>query len=58
MTITQLKQYATLYEVAKILKLTPSCVYKWQKNEQIPPLRLYQLKELRPHWFKEANNGE
>jgi hypothetical protein len=51
MTITELKQYATLYQVARILKISPPAVYKWEKKEQIPPLRLYQLKELRPEWF-------
>ena len=51
MTIPELKQFATLYQVAKILKISPPAVYKWEKKEQIPPLRLYQLKELRPEWF-------
>ena len=51
MTITELKQFATLYQVARILKISPPAVYKWEKKEQIPPLRLYQLKELRPEWW-------
>jgi hypothetical protein len=51
MTIPELKQFATLYQVARILKISPPAVYKWEKKEQIPPLRLYQLKELRPEWF-------
>ena len=53
MTITELKQFATLYQVAKILKISPPAVYKWEKKEQIPALRLYQLKELRPEWFNQ-----
>ena len=55
MTITELKQFATLYQVARILKISPPAVYKWEKKEQIPPLRLYQLKELRPEWFIKKN---
>jgi hypothetical protein len=56
MTITELKQHATLYQVARILKISPPAVYKWEKKEQIPPLRLYQLKELRPEWFLPKKN--
>jgi predicted site-specific integrase-resolvase len=53
MTLEELKKHATLYEVAKILGVTPPALYKWQKKGEIPPLRLYQLKELKPEWFKE-----
>jgi len=57
MTITELKQFATLYQVARILKISPPAVYKWEKKEQIPPLRLYQLKELRPEWFTQIKKN-
>jgi hypothetical protein len=36
-------------ELAKMLQVTTQAVYKWP--ERMPPLRLYQLKELRPEWF-------
>ena len=34
--------------LAALLGLTRAAVSKWQA---IPPLRLYQLRELRPEWF-------
>lgn len=49
-TVEQLTKHVTLYKVAKILGMTPPSVYKWIKNG-IPPLRQYQLRELRPEWF-------
>lgn len=58
MTITELKQFATLYQVAKILKISPPAVYKWEKKEQIPALRLYQLKELRPEWWAQLKKKD
>ncbi|NBV72489.1 MAG: Cro/Cl family transcriptional regulator [Burkholderiaceae bacterium] len=36
-------------ELARILGITRAAVFLW-KN--IPKLRIYQLKELRPEWFK------
>lgn len=36
-------------ELARILGITRAAVNHWQK---IPQLRIYQLKELRPDWFK------
>jgi len=35
-------------ELARILGVTRGAVFLWKK---IPPLRIYQLKELRPYWF-------
>jgi hypothetical protein len=37
-------------ELADLLKITRQAVSKWPKR--IPPLRVYQLRELRPEWFK------
>jgi len=36
-------------ELARILGITRAAVNHWKT---IPPLRIYQLKELRPEWFK------
>jgi hypothetical protein len=36
-------------ELARILGITRAAVNHWKA---IPPLRIYQLKELRPEWFK------
>lgn len=51
MTLEDLLKETTLYKVAKVLGTTPSSCYKWKKNGKIPPLRLYELKEKKPHWF-------
>jgi DNA-binding transcriptional regulator YdaS (Cro superfamily) len=36
-------------ELARILGITRAAVNHWQT---IPKLRIYQLKELKPDWFK------
>jgi len=36
-------------ELARILGITRAAVFHWKA---IPMLRIYQLKELRPDWFK------
>lgn len=51
MTLEKLLEYATLYEIAKILGLSPPSAYKWKEKGKIPELRLYQLREKRPEWF-------
>lgn len=53
MTLEKLMEFTTLYEIAKILELSPPSAYKWKASGKIPPLRLYQLKEKRPEWFAE-----
>lgn len=52
MSLEELEKKGTLYEIAKILGITASSAYKWRKLKQIPPLRLYELKEKKPEWFK------
>lgn len=52
MSIEELMKKGTLYSIAKILGITPSCAYKWRKIGYIPPRRLYELKEKKPEWFK------
>jgi predicted transcriptional regulator len=54
MTVQELEKKATLYQVAKILKLSPPAIYKWRKSNKIPALRLFQLKEIKPEWFVDA----
>jgi hypothetical protein len=51
MNIEELQKYTTLYKVALLLNISPPAVYKWKKSG-IPPLRIYQLKELKPEWFE------
>jgi DNA-binding transcriptional regulator YdaS (Cro superfamily) len=36
-------------ELARILDITKGAVWQWKK---IPKVRLFQLKVLRPKWFK------
>jgi hypothetical protein len=36
-------------ELARILGIKRAAVWHWKT---IPPLRIYQLKELRPEWFE------
>jgi hypothetical protein len=55
MKVEELTKHATLYEIAKLLGMTPPSTYKWKKTG-VPLLRVYQLKELKPEWFKEAEN--
>jgi predicted transcriptional regulator len=40
-------------ELAKILGISFPAVSQWK--EQIPELRLRQLKDLRPQWFTKEN---
>lgn len=53
MTVEELMKKASLSDVARLLNLSAPAVYKWKKTNKIPPLRLFQLRELRPQWFKE-----
>ena len=53
MKVTDLPKGVTLYELAKVLGITAPAAYKYKKNDKIPDLRVYQLKELKPEWFNE-----
>lgn len=35
--------------LARLLGVTPQSVSGW--GDELPPLRVYQLRELRPSWF-------
>jgi len=54
MTVEELEKKTTLYKVAKLLNLSAPAIYKWRKTNKIPALRLFQLKEIKPEWFVEA----
>ena len=44
-------------ELAEILNITLSAISQWGEN--IPELRVYKLRELRPDWFPEVRaNGD
>ena len=39
-------------EGGKKTRVTRQAVVQWAAKGEIPPLRLYQLRELRPQWFE------
>lgn len=45
-----IKRAGSVRAIAEALGLTTQAVYKW--GGTIPKLRVYELKELRPAWFK------
>ena len=53
MKVTDLPKNVTLYELAKVLGITAPAAYKYKKNNKIPDLRVYQLKELKPEWVQD-----
>lgn len=53
MKLSDLPKDVTLYQVAKVLGLSAPATYKYKKKGVIPPLRVYELKEKKPEWFKE-----
>ena len=53
MTTDELMKHASLSEVARILSLSAPAVYKWKKTGKVPELRVFQLREKKPEWFKE-----
>ena len=55
MKIEDLEKYMTCYKIAKLLGVTPTSIYAWKKAGKIPPLRIYQLKEMKPEWFVKEN---
>jgi hypothetical protein len=46
---TAIKRAGSARGLAALLGIRPQAVYAWG---EIPRLRLYQLRELRPEWFK------
>jgi len=39
-------------ELARLLKVSPAAISQWGEN--VPELRLYQLRDLRPQWFRSS----
>lgn len=55
MTLEQLlKKGGSLYQIAKLLKISAPATYKWKKTGKIPPKRVKQLMLIKPEWFDEA----
>jgi DNA-binding transcriptional regulator Cro len=44
-----IKLAGSVIKLAKLLDIERQAIYNWKK---IPPLRVYQLKELKPEWFR------
>ena len=51
------RSHCNLSEIAKVLGVTAPACYKWKLSGEVPPLRLYELKEKKPEWFEEKTNG-
>lgn len=51
-TQTAIKLAGSKLALARILGINRQAIQSW--SEMVPPLRVYQLKELRPEWFKSA----
>ena len=49
-TQTAIDKAGSATALAQILGITGSAITQW--GDTIPPLRIYELKELRPKWFK------
>lgn len=53
MTTEELMKHASLSDVARLLGLSAPAVYKWKKSGVVPQLRVFQLREKKPEWFKQ-----
>ena len=49
-TSKAIKLAGSKVELARILGVKRQAVHQWVPN--LPPLRVFQLRELRPGWFK------
>lgn len=49
-----IKAFGGASQIAKLLKIAPPAIAYWKKKG-IPPLRLIQLKSLRPELFNETD---
>ena len=48
-TKTAIAKADGIRKLAEMLGLSTQAVYAWGKD--VPPLRMYQLRDLRPDWF-------
>jgi hypothetical protein len=46
---TAIKRAGSISALAALLNIKRQAVSKWP--DEVPPLRVYQLRELRPEWF-------
>jgi hypothetical protein len=51
-TQAAIKLAGGIRQLAEMLGLSTQAVYAWGKT--VPKLRMYELRELRPAWFKPA----
>jgi len=47
---TAIKKAGGVQALAKLLDVSHQAIYAWQR--ELPKMRLFQLKVLRPEWFK------
>jgi hypothetical protein len=43
----------SVLKLAHLMEVSAQSVYTWKEAGDLPPLRIYQLKALKPEWFKE-----
>lgn len=48
-TAEAIKRAGTAYRLAKLLNITYSAVRQWGEN--VPTMRVYQMRVLYPEWF-------
>lgn len=53
-TQTAIKQAGSCKALATLLNVTPGAVSQW--GEELPKARIWQLKLLRPSWFKSRSD--
>jgi transcriptional repressor of cell division inhibition gene dicB len=53
-TAEALQRAGGLRPLADLLGITPSAISQWGEN--VPDARIWQLRVLRPDWFKSAND--
>lgn len=54
-TKSAIKLAGSAVNLALLLGISKAAVSQWGKD--LPELRTYQLKELKPDWFKDATKG-
>ena len=52
--LTLIRQLGGISETARVFGVKPPSVSEWAAKRRIPPLRIFQLREIRPDLFKPA----
>lgn len=52
-----LEKLGTLQAIADLFSINRQAVQQWPDDEPIPELRLYQLREMRPQWFRKEKRA-